>query len=144
MKANKIIFVNTSIVNYNVRNNENKSISFNRSKKYLLGLIKAYNYTYDVFKNEDKEDYFSFVLRGHLIHFTKQFILSDLDYSEQIEILESSWFLYKKYYVYDLIPPTHLKSIFDSIFNKKFENTILLADELIDLMKDSRKISKSH
>ena len=139
LKAKDVIFINRSVVKYRRRNNENKSISFNRNSKYINGLIRAYVATYHICRDNGNEEHFSFVINGHLVYWIKQFILSELSTSEKRDALKSCWFLFNKYYEYDLIPPSHLKPIFDLVISKKYDEAVLLSDKLTNLVKDHDK-----
>ncbi len=140
LKAEEIIFINQDVINYRKRDSENRSISYNRNHKYINGLIQVYTYIYHLYKDNGDEEQFSFTIRGNLLFWIKQFILSDLSYSEKENALDSSWFIFKKYFNLNLIPPKHFIPLFDAIFNKKFDDAILLAEGLVDMMREIEKI----
>jgi glycosyltransferase involved in cell wall biosynthesis len=143
LKSNGILLINKSIANYRIRDGENASISFNRNYKYLKGLIQAYNQVYNICKNSDKEKYFSIVLESNLNFWMKQFILSNLDYPEKKEILESSLFLFKKFKEYMLIPKEkQFIDIIDNIINKNYEYAIILASRTFNLIRNQDKAEK--
>lgn len=135
IKANGVVYINKNIVKYRKRMNNNKSISFNRNKKYMLGLTQAYKETYYVCY-ENKEEFFPLIIKNHLLHWTRQFVLSDLRTSEKEEVLKSSWLLFDKYYQYNLNPPQHLVSFFECVKDKRYDDAILAANRLINSMKN--------
>ena len=135
-KAKNVVFINKILTNYIVRNTEKSSITFNRSYKYINGLNQALRYIYDICMAYNYEEYFSYILKNHILYWMRQFILSGLPISEKKEALKSSSFLFKKYYEYEFTPPNYFIKIFDSIINYKYDETIQLADELTDLMKN--------
>ena len=135
-KAKNVIFINKILTNYITRKSEKSSITFNRTYKYIDGLNQALRYTYDICMANNNEEYFSWVLKNHIMYWMRQFILSGLSVSEKKEALKSSSFLFKKYNEYGFTPPNYFKKIFDSIINCKYDDAIQLADELIDLMKN--------
>lgn len=136
LKANGVIYINKIMTSYRKRSDSNKSISFNRNKKYMLGLTQAYTETYYICKDNNKEEYFALTIKNHLIHWTRQFVLSGLSTSEKKEVLKLSCLFFKKYSEYNLTPPQYLASFFDSVRNERYGNAILLSEELIDSMKN--------
>ncbi|MDZ4170956.1 MAG: glycosyltransferase, partial [Methanobacteriaceae archaeon] len=134
LKAKGIIFLNTVIAYYRIRSGENKSISFNRNKKYLLGLIEAYTQVFNLCKEID-EKYFSYIIKTHLNYWSRQFILSELSISDKKEILENSAFLFEKYGEYGLKSEKRLITFFESVYNKEYDNAISLSFKLADSIK---------
>ena len=135
-KAKNVIFINKILTNYVVRQNENSSITFNRTYKYINGFNIALRNIYDICIDNNDEESFSWIIKNHLLYWLKQFILSGISDSEKKEALKSSSFLFQKYLEYDLIPPNYFTKIFDSIINLNYDDTILLANELKDLLKN--------
>ncbi len=135
-KAKKVVYINKILTNYNIRKSEKSSITFNRTYKYINGLNLALTYTYDICMANDKEEYFSWILKKHIMYWMRQFILSELSVSEKKEALKSSSFLFKKYDEYEFTPPNYFVKIFDSIINNRYDDTIQLVDELIELIKN--------
>jgi hypothetical protein len=56
LKANGVIYINKIMTSDRKRSDNNKSISFNRNKKYMLGLTQAYIETYYICKDNNKEE----------------------------------------------------------------------------------------
>ena len=137
-KAKNVIFINKIITNYLIRKNENTSISFNRNYNYINGLIQAIKYSYDIFKKYDMEKYFK-LIKGHLIYWLNQFIVSDLSTSEKRDVLKSSSILFKKFHEYGIVPPKSLKPIINLIINGKYDDAIQLSNELNDIKRYQEK-----
>lgn len=130
LKTKKITFINEKIVTYRKRENEDKSISFNISKNYMSGLTNAYKKVYDLFKNENKEEYFAYVIKNHIIFWSRQLILSELRNKEKIEILKKGSFLFKAHKKFKLKPPIYLSNFFTEIQNENFYEAAILTKEL--------------
>ena len=142
IKANGILFLNKKIiVNYRLRNEDNLSITYNRNKKSISGLIKAYNLTYEVFKMHSYEKYFSIVCGNHLPYWTKNFILSDLNPSERIEIFQESQLLFEKYNDYNLVPnDKFLYYLFKLLYNRRYQESLLVIEGLRNLLKTQERL----
>jgi glycosyltransferase involved in cell wall biosynthesis len=140
--AKGILFLNTKIIlYYRVRENDNVSMTYNRNRKYISGLIQAYVDTYTVFKDNNFEDYFSIVCDNHLPYWTKHFILSDLSYSERREIFKESEFLFKKYNEYGLEPnEKYLAYLFNLLIQKKYDESLLFIEGFSSLLKQQKTI----
>ncbi len=145
LKAHGILFLNKKIiVNYRLRNEDNLSITYSRSKESISGLIKAYNITYEVFKKHYYEDYFSIVCSNHLPYWAKHFILSDLNPSERMEILKESQPLFEKYKNYNLEPTDKsLRYLFKLLCNQRYKESLLVINGLRNLLKRQEQIKSN-
>ena len=119
LKADGITYVNKPVIEYLPRISGNKtSISYSKSKKNLLGYLKAYNEIYELFKNE--ENYFKFIFK-HLIFWSEQFVVSNLDDGSKIDLLEYAYPLFKLFKNNKSVnPPGYLKDFFLAMYQKNF------------------------
>ncbi|MHA7579442.1 glycosyltransferase [Paenibacillus vandeheii] len=94
LKARGIVYTNTSICNYKVRNGEEKSISNNCNLNYFSYISKAQKFVYDLFlKNNRIEDY-AFIIGSSLDYYLSKMIGSDLlSNTDRIQVMkELNWF----------------------------------------------------
>ncbi|MCE7700024.1 MAG: glycosyltransferase, partial [Methanobacterium paludis] len=80
LEANGIIYLNNHFsYYYRIRDTiEDSSISRDKNKKNLMGLIKGYYKAYDILRYYKKGDYFPTIFMGHLQFWADAFILSDI------------------------------------------------------------------
>lgn len=144
LNAKGIIFLNKEIVNYRIRNYDNKSMSFNRNKTYMMGLIESYNAVYDIYKRNNSEDLFSIILNDHMSYWMEQLIFSILTDSEKEEVLIACQHFFKKYPEFNLKPEKkHLVPIVLHVNKDDYETAILEINSLTDLLKD-REFMETH
>ncbi len=96
-KAKGFAYIKKCIIKYRIRNKEDKSISFNVTPKYIIGVGKAYEIMYNTLKKYGYKEHFSKIIE----HFAAYFINAIIDstkISETIlpECLESLSFTLKK------------------------------------------------
>jgi glycosyltransferase involved in cell wall biosynthesis len=139
LKANGIIYLNNYFgCNYNrIRDFKgDKSLSRDKIKKNLMGMIHAYIKTFDILKYHDHEEYFPKIFTGHLQFWVESFILSDLNPLEKRELLEEISFLFVEFKKFEVHPKKYLIPLFNYISNKKYDEAILLSETLVDLVKN--------
>ncbi len=142
LKANGIIFLNNYIVcNYNrIRDSSgDKGISRVYSKKNLMGMVKAYNETFAILKDNGKEKYFPLIFDGHLQFWINNFILSDLNSCDKRELLEGISALFNEYKKYDVNPKKHLITLFNDISEKRYDEAIVQSEILCEFIKNENK-----
>ena len=127
LNANGIKFINTPIVNYEMRyDGENKSKSVNRTKNTLNGYIKAYKELYYLFAGTK---YVKFAV-SPLYFWTKQLILSELPPQDKIDLLRFAAPLYEKFKRTDLNLEFPFKPYFKKVYEQDYLGAILLSKEL--------------
>ena len=138
LHAKGILFKNVPIFEYIIRNSDdNKSVSYDRNKSYLTGLIDAYTELYFLFK--DYDDKFLINCLSRLNYWTFQFIYGDLSIFDRIYILYYAYFLFiesKKIDGLNINPDYGL--IFQNIFDGNFLGASLAAESLkngVDFLK---------
>ena len=143
LNAKGIIFLNNFIVCKRIMryNGNNRSMTYIRNKKYCIGLIKAYSTVYDIFKGYHHEEYISPVLRPHIYFWMKQFVASDLNPSESEEVLVNTAPLFKKLNSKRLkFRPEHWDTLFNFIFNEKYDESIILTKVIRSFLEREKKL----
>ena len=138
INAKKIVYLDTPIVKYEIRENDNKSQSVTATinKKHLLDYIFIYNNLYKLLDNFEKD--YSWMASVHLffctIHFVKNTNKIDkLDYLYNSEKLYSE---FKKHYT----PKKAYQSLFNMIDNHNYTDAIKLSELMHNQMYDKHKI----
>jgi len=129
LKAIRIIYLNNYFgYHYSIRDQEDKSTIFTRSKKLLMAMLKGYNNIYNIIKAEGKEEYFALVCEYSLPFWANQFILSDIGVEDKKELLNEADFIFKLYNDYGLEPPAkHLSLLIHLIINNQHEDAIMFS-----------------
>lgn len=145
LKANGILFLNNYYCyHYRIRNVKGKeSITNNKDKNNLIGAAEGYYETYNILKNDEKEEYFPSIFKPHLEFWADGFIHSNTTKIEKKEVLEKMGFLFEKLKKYDATPQKkYLIPLFNSISNKNYDESILLAEILDDYLKNKQMLQK--
>lgn len=135
MKAEKVYYTPEIVYHYRLRYSE--SISTNGSKKYFLGINKAYRIIYQNFKENNHLDFYRFYYAKSMNYILYKFIDSDkLTKEERIEVLgQMKWFYMLSN---DLKIPTIMKSvqyIIEAVSNKDYEQALKYCDILNQVRK---------
>lgn len=135
MKAKKVYYTPEIVYHYRLRYSD--SISTSCSKKYFLGINKAYRLIYQNFKENNHLDFYRFYYAKSMNYILYKFIDSDkLTKDERIEILgQMKWFYMLSN---DLKIPTIMKSvqyIIEAISNKDYEQALKYCDILNQVRK---------
>lgn len=138
LKAHGIIYLNNYFgYNYRIRNSEGeKSTIHIRNKKYLLAMINGYYHTYNIIKDQKKEEYFPIIFEGNLQYWMGSFILSDTKPSEKLELLEMIAPLFEKQKEHGFNLDKIYLPLFNDISNKEFNRAILISE----MMENFKKI----
>ena len=147
MKANGITYLNNySACNYNrLRDSRgDESISRNKNKQTLMGMIRAYNQTFMILKKHGKEDYFSLIFNGHLQFWAEGFILSDLKTSKKKELLKEISPLFEEFNKYDIKPKKYLIPLFGYISENRYDKAIAQSEELRHIIKNENRQQRSN
>ncbi len=127
LKANGIKFIDDIIYFYRLQDSETKSTSRIRNYKYTASFIDGYEKTWQLFKTENKEEYFINFLNIHLTWWLRNLILSNLNDYEKKELLIKAKELFQLLSKNDIKPNINAyKSIFESISQEKYEKAIML------------------
>ena len=142
LHAKGILFKNVPIFEYIIRDSDNnKSISYDRNKTYLKGLIDAYRELYFLLK--EYGDKFLINCFSRLNYWTFQFVYSDLSIFDRIYILYYAYFLFiesKKIDGLNINPNYEL--IFQNVLDGNFLEASLVAESIKngeDLFKTKEK-----
>ncbi|PKL66234.1 MAG: hypothetical protein CVV28_11885 [Methanobacteriales archaeon HGW-Methanobacteriales-1] len=131
LKAKKISFLNNYVVYYyRTRNTKgDKSVSFNRNKSYLSGLINAYMLSLKLLKDFNNEKYLPNIFDGHIGYWINQLLSSNLNKNELKELFKESELMFEECKKGN-VNPKYLKSIplFNSLIEKRYDEAILLIE----------------
>jgi glycosyltransferase involved in cell wall biosynthesis len=145
LRARKIVFLNDYVVyHYRIRDKNNKSVSFNYTKKLIMGLIEAYICVLELLIKHGKEKYFPNTIKDHLGYWIEKISLSDLSYKDKMEALEKSEKLFENCKKGNVVPNLKITiPVFDFIINKQFEEAIL-SMEKVRSVSDINQIKKQY
>jgi len=146
LKANGIIFLNNVIAcNRNLRDGyDDKSITYSNSKNYVIGLIQAYNYLYEIFKTTKNEKYIPIAFNSHIPFWMHRFLLSNLETYEKREVILCASPLFKKLSASGLtIKQKDWQLFFDLISNRKYDESILISKFLLLSLKKEQKLRRN-
>lgn len=92
-------------------------------------MIKGYIETFDILKQNKKEEFFPLIFNENLQSWLENFIVCKISYADKKELLEEIGFLFEKYEKYELEPSKkYLIPLFKNISHKEYHNAIFLAD----------------
>ena len=128
MKSDNVYYCNKVIYCYRQRNKGEagiKSVSFNCSKEYFMGINNAYSEIYNNFKNNDFLAFYRFIYAKNMSYMLYKFIDSKISDEDKIEIMkEMRWF-------YELsielkVPAVHKsqRMIVQKIHEKKYKEAL--------------------
>ena len=143
LKAKGIKFINVPVVEYNPREKgDNISVTSQRTKKVLSGLIEAYTKLYDILFEYNPE--YCWLAPRNLYFWTMQFCLSNIPIEDKIDLLHSAYFLYEKFIESDKLGISpFLNELFDYIHNKDFLKASIISNDLrIHYMDDAEIASE--
>jgi glycosyltransferase involved in cell wall biosynthesis len=142
LKANKITYLNDYFgYNYRIRSSPTDgSLSRDKNRNNLLGIMKGYYKSYNILKENDKLQFFSLIFSGHLQFWIEGFIMSDMNYSEKLELLKKIKTLFQEYEKYDIRPKEFLIPIYTLINNEKYDAAIVLSEVLKDYLTKNDKL----
>lgn len=121
--ADGIIVVDRPVISYAPRLKGIKtSVTADKSKKNMLGYLKAYYDVYDTLK--DHEEYYRYLFK-HLNFWSRQFITSSLDFSDKLDLLTYAYPLFELFKDNEDLKPNHsLKEFFFCVYRKDFIEAI--------------------
>lgn len=133
LKADGIVFLNDHYGYYyrnrNIKGDE--SLSRKKNRINLMGMAKGYAETYQVLIENGKKKYYPMIFVPHLEFWMEGFIVSDTTPAEKRELLEYIAFLYENLKEFNAHPDKehreHLTPLFDSLSNRDYDQTILIA-----------------
>lgn len=130
LKSKGILFIDFPIFEYIIRNDgENKSVSYERGKNYLIGLADSYRELFYLLNSFDENLNYTGVSRLH--YWIYQFILSNLTISDRIELLKYVEFLFIEFDKIERLKPSKgHELIFDLIKDHKFYEASKLCELL--------------
>ena len=133
LKSSKTIYLDSFYgYNYNIRDNgEDKSTIHIRNKKYLGKMIEGYFKTYELLKNQNKEQFFSNIFKNHLVYWLTSFINSDISDDDKKELIAAINPLLKKQIA---ITPNFDEKSFSSL------NTPILNNDYDKIVKYVKRI----
>lgn len=143
IKADDIVYINKDVLIIRKRETKNRSVSYSVDKKYINGLIEAYAYIDRICKKNGTEDEFPLIMARRFPYWFNQFILSDLTISEKKKSLKSIRPLLNEYQKSGLTLPDKYMPILECIVNKKYDDAILLFDQLKTPQKSQINDNKS-
>jgi glycosyltransferase involved in cell wall biosynthesis len=127
LNAKKIVVLNSSVVYYyRIRDQKDKSLSFNYTKKLIMGLLDAYITVLQLLTEKGKEKYYPMTIKDHLGYWIEKISLSDLSYDDKLKALQKSEIIFEKCNKDNILPNLkHTHNIFNLIVHKKFGAAIL-------------------
>ncbi|MEL7671255.1 glycosyltransferase family 2 protein [Methanobacterium sp.] len=143
LKAEGIVYLqNYFPYNYRIRDsNEDMSVSHNRNKNNLMGMVSAYYALFDILKDNKKEEYFPIIFGNHLPFWMRNFILSSADYGEKRELLEYAGPLFEEFKKYGAdLNIKYLIQLFNFIAGKKYDEAIIIAEILSDFIEKQNQL----
>ncbi len=138
LKAKGIVFLNNHYCYYyRVRKTEgDESLSNDKSSKNLRGMLNGYFEVSELLKENNKIEYLSQTLFGHLEYWAEGFIKSNASPEEKKEILEHAYPLFKELDNYPVKPwKEHLILFFNNVSQKRFDDTIILSEMINNYTK---------
>lgn len=126
LHAKGISFINFPVFEYIIRNsNAEKSVSYERSMKYLKGLYDSYLELYNLLLSFDKN--LIYISLSRLNYWIQQFIESDLVFEDRFNLLKDCNFLFIEFEKNDKVTAnSKYKDIFNAIVNKNFHEAITI------------------
>lgn len=144
LKTDEIIYINKDVLIIRKRETKNKSVTFNINAEYIHGSIHAFKHIDQICLESGKEEEFPLIMEKRFPFFFNQLIISNLSTYEKKEALKSATPILKKYYNSNLDFPNHLVPALESIINKKFDNAILLLNQIKHLQEFQKSNNKSN
>ncbi|WP_407376018.1 glycosyltransferase [Methanobrevibacter sp.] len=140
LKADGIKFINTPVVEYIPRQSgDEKSVTSKKSKSVLAGFIKSYTALLNIAKEYNKD--YAWLGPRNLYFWIKQFVLSDLEIKDKIDLLYMANPLFEEFITSDKIrPPEFLEEFLDLISNKDFLNASKVSEKL-DIFYDDKRVT---
>lgn len=139
LHAKGILFKNVQIFEYIIRDSgDNKSVSYDRNKSYLKGLIDSYKELYFLFN--EYGDKFLINCFSRLNYWVFQFIYSDLSIFDRIYMLDYAYFLFiesKK------IEGLNINQDYELIFKNIFDGNLLEASLAAESIKNGDDFLKT-
>lgn len=139
LKTDKITYIDENILIIRKRETKNKSVTFIINDKYINGSIQAFADINQICEENDKEVEFPLIMENRFPFWFDQFVLSNLTISEKKNSLELIRPLLEKYHDSGFTLPDKFMPILENIINKKFDDAILLFDQLNNLKKSKEK-----
>ena len=130
LNAKRIIYMNNYFnYNYRIRNSKEEKSTINiRDKKILIAMINGYHNTYNILKEQKREEYTPIIFKTHYQFWMYSFILSDLNFSEKTDLLKKIAFLFETQKNHNIEFDNEYLHLYNNIINKEFEIAILLSD----------------
>jgi len=141
LEANGILFLNNQFLfNYNrIRDSKgDESISRDKNKKNLMGMIQAYKKAYELLKKYKKVEYSDVIFKNHLQFWMEGFILSKTTSTEKKELLEEVNCLFEEFEEFNSTKQ-YINILFNKIHEKKYDEAILIADALKEIIISSER-----
>ena len=129
LKSNGIKYIDIPVVKYMPGQDEtkNKSVTSTRTKNSLFGLLKAYYFVLDLFKNKDD-------LKGyvaiHLNFWVKQLVISKISLKDKVTLLR---YAYPIFVIFKNEGDLHIRGGFGPLFNKVYNKDFIGAANLSEL-----------
>lgn len=129
LKADGIKYVDIPIVKYmpGVDETENKSVTSTRTKNTLLGLLKAYYYALDLFKEHDDLKGYAAI---HMNFWVKQLVISKISFKDKVKLLR---YAYPIFEIFKNVGTLHIRGGFGHLFHKVYEKDFIGAAKLSQL-----------
>lgn len=139
LHAQGIEYINFPVFEYIIRNSSNeKSVSYERNKSYLIGLYDSYMNLFNLLS--DFDDKLVYVCLSRLNYWIQQFIDSDLTFDDRVNLLKKCNFLFSQFEKSDkVMPHKECTDLFNEIFNKKFSKAV----EISFSIKNKRHLQKN-
>ena len=91
-------------------------------------MINGYHNTYNILKEQKREEYTPIIFKSHYQFWMYSFILSDLNFSEKTDLLKNIALLFEEQETPIIEFDNEYYHLYNKIANKEFETAILLSD----------------
>ena len=149
LEAKGIIYLQNYFgINYRIHELKNKeSISNSVDKLKLMKRINGYLAILNILNEYKKENYFPLILNNIREYWIDGFILADAKSSEKKELLKKAYFLFEEFKKYNIdINPNkeYLIPLVDYINQKRYDETIILAEVIKKFIKKLERLEKEN
>lgn len=107
-------------------------------------MLDGYYDTYNILKQEQKENYFPIVFQGNLEYWLNCFATGNTTKTGKIELLQDAGFLFEKQAEYGFEADETVLSLFQQIKNKEYESAILISDIISIFRKKEITYNKNY
>lgn len=137
LKAKKVYYLDEIIYYYRRRNVMTLSASWNRNKQYFDSINIAFKAVSDLFRKEDRLDYYKYYYAKNLTSMIYKFIDStQINDEERRTLLNKMHWFYEESVELDVIPcQESLKILIDGIIERKYDEVIRICKIVAEIRR---------